>query len=291
MQKERAAETAIDSFCSGRIIEHTMNNEARIAELRHTLARYGLPPDRPAVPLGHAGADAILGGGLRPGVLHEVFAQDWGAGGFGILMAARLTVAAFGGRGGPLFWVRSDYAALEYGGLSPPGIAALTPPGFMGGFDLVMVRVGHAADALAAATDILACSHVGCLLLEMEGNPRVLDLTASRRLNLAAEASGVGLVLLREGGQEEPSAAHTRWLARAAPSHPDDDDWGAPRFAVALARHRAGGMGNFLMEWDPQTGLFVDPFRLRLPVGRSAPSVVSAASPSDALTRMRGRQA
>ena len=64
-----------------------------------------------------------------------------------------------------------------------------------------------------------------------------------------------------------------------------------PRFAVALARHRAGGMGNFLMEWDPQTGLFVDPFRLRLPVGRSAPSVVSSTAPSEALARMGRRQA
>jgi protein ImuA len=297
MQKERAAGTVIDSFYRGRIIEHIMNKEAKIAEMRHALARYGLPPDRPAVPLGHAGADAVLGGGLRPGVLHEVFAQDWGAGGFGILMAARLAAAAFGGRGGPLFWVRPDYAALEYGGLSPPGIAALTPPGFMGGFDLVMVRVGHAADALAAATDILACSHVGCLLLEMEGNPRTLDLTASRRLNLAAEASGVGLMLLREGGQQEPSAAHTRWLARSAPSHPDDDDWGAPRFDVELVRHRMGGLGKFLMEWNSQTGLFadplfVDPLRLRLPVGRSAPSVASfgAPHPSDAL-RARGNGA
>jgi protein ImuA len=269
------------------MIEHIMNRSAKIAELRHRLARYDLAPGRAGVPLGASEVDAMLGGGLRPGALHEVFAQGWGGSGFALLLALRLAGAA----AAPLFWVRSDYAALEYGGLSPPGIAALTPPGFMGGFDLIMVRVGHAADALAAATDILACSHVGCLLLEMEGNPRALDLTASRRLNLAAEASGVGLVLLREGGQEEPSAAHTRWLARAAPSHPDDDDWGAPRFAVALARHRAGGMGNFLMEWDPQTGLFVDPFRLRLPVGRSAPSGVSSAAPSEALARMGRRQA
>jgi protein ImuA len=270
------------------MIEHIMNRSAKIAELRHRLARYDLAPGRAGVPLGASEVDAMLGGGLRPGALHEVFAQGWGGSGFALLLALRLAGAA----AAPLFWVRSDYAALEYGGLSPPGIAALTPEGF----DLVMVRVDHAADALAAAADILACPHVGCLLLEIDGNPRVLDLTASRRLNLAAEASGVGLVLLREGGQQEPSAAHTRWLARPAPSHPHDDDWGTPRFDVELVRHRMGGLGRFLMEWNSQTGLFADPvfavpLRLRLSVGRSAPSVVSAASPSDALTRMRGRQA
>ncbi|MBN9588821.1 MAG: DNA repair protein [Alphaproteobacteria bacterium] len=267
-----------------------MNKSAKIAELRHALARYGLPPDRPAVPLGEPRADAVLGGGLRRGALHEVFAQGWGGGGFALLLALRLTAAG----GGPLFWVRSDYAALEYGAAAPEGIAALMPSLDAG--PPVVVRVAGGADALAAAADILACPHVGCLLLEMEGNPRLLDLTASRRLALAAEESGVGLILLREGAHQDPSAAHTRWLARAAPSRADDDDWGNPRFAVELVRHRLGGLGNFLMEWDPQTG-FVDPLRLRLPVGRLAPSVVSfgapgcAPHPSDALMRMRGRRA
>jgi protein ImuA len=219
--------------------------------LRHRLARYGLPSNRAGVPLGAPDVDAILGGGLKPGALHEVFAQGWGGSGFALMLALRLAGAA----SGPLFWVRSDYAALEYGGFSPPGIAALTPEGF----DLVMVRVGHAADALAAAADILACPHVGCLLLEIEGNPRLLDLTASRRLNLAAETASTGLVLLREGGSEEPSAAHTRWMARSASSHPDNDDWGAPRFDVELVRHRMGGLGKFLMEWNCNNGCFDTP--------------------------------
>ena len=70
-----------------RIIEHIMNKSAKLAELRHSLARYGLPPDRTPVALGHPQADAVLGGGLRPGALHEVFAAGWSAGGFAVLLA------------------------------------------------------------------------------------------------------------------------------------------------------------------------------------------------------------
>src|SRR4051812_24052174 len=96
-----------------------MNNTAKIAELRHFLARYGLPADRAAVPLGHPQADAVLGGGLRPGALHEVFAQGWSAGGFAVALALR----AAGTK--PLFWVRPDYEAMEYGAVSPNGLAEL----------------------------------------------------------------------------------------------------------------------------------------------------------------------
>ncbi|MCP5412331.1 MAG: DNA repair protein [Alphaproteobacteria bacterium] len=241
-----------------------MNNSAKIAELRHSLARHASgAAGQTAVPLGHAAADRVLGGGLKAGALHEVFAEDWGGGGFALLLAARLTTrlttrlatrlaSARTDRPAPLFWVRGDYAAREYGALDPMGLAALgvDPRG------LVMVRAPRPADALAAAGDILACPHVGALLLEMEANPKVLDLTASRRLALAAETSGAGLVLLREGARETPSAAHTRWRARAAPSHPDDDDWGRPRFAVELVRHRSGGVGKFLMEWKSEHGCF-----------------------------------
>src|SRR5471032_1897035 len=83
-----------------------MNNNTKLAELRHSLARYGLPPDRPPMALGHAGADAVLGGGLRPVALHEVvLATGWSAGGFAALLTIRAAKNSFGGKGGPLFWV------------------------------------------------------------------------------------------------------------------------------------------------------------------------------------------
>ena len=93
-----------------------MNKSAKLAELRHSLARYALPRDRPPISLGEA-VDGVLGGGLRPGALHEVFAHGWNSGGFGVLLA----MLAAGTK--TLFWVRPDYAAMEYGSLSPKGTA------------------------------------------------------------------------------------------------------------------------------------------------------------------------
>ena len=238
----------IDSFGLPSIIEHIMNKSTKLAELRHSLARYGLPHDRPAVPLGDAGVDGVLGGGLRPGALHEIFARGWGASGFGVLLA----MLAAGTK--PLFWVRPDYEAMEYGALSPTGLLEL------GGDPrrLVMVRTRGALDALSAAGDILACPHVGALLLELEGDPRCLDLVASRRLVLAAEESGVTVVMLRPGARPEPSAAMTRWVVASAASSPRDDDWGNPVFDVQLVRHRAGGLGQFLLQWNVEHGHFTD---------------------------------
>lgn len=223
-----------------------MNNSAKIQELRHSLARYGLPPDRPPVPLGHPQADAVLGGGLRPGALHEVFAAGWCASSFAVLLAM---LAA---KGRPLFWVRPDYEGLEYGAVSPGGLAEL------GGdpSQLILVRTRKADDALAAANDILACAHVGAVLLEIRGQPKVLDLVASRRLSLTAGESGVSAILLREQATAEPSAALTRWNAASAPSRADDDDWGNPVFDVQLTRHRMGGLGNFHMQWNLEHAAF-----------------------------------
>jgi protein ImuA len=226
-----------------------MNRSAKLAELRHTLARYGLPPERAPLALGHAGADAVLGGGLRPGALHEVFAGDWSAGGFALLLALR----AAGKK--PLFWVRPDYEGQEYGAVSPNGLLEL------GGDprQLILVRSRRAADALSAASDILACPHAGALLLEMQGDPKCLDLVASRRLAFAAAESGVTVLLLREGAQAEPSAALTRWQVKSAPSRAGDDDWGNPVFDAQLIRHRLGGLGHFLMQWNPEHGCFDTP--------------------------------
>jgi len=225
-----------------------MNKEEKLADLRHFLARYGLPPDRPTLPLGLPAADAVLGGGLRPGALHEVFAGDWGASGF----AACLAIQA--AKGKPLFWVRPDYEALEYGALSPTGLLEL------GGdpASLFQLRAPHAEDALSAAADILACPHVGAVVLELCGAPRALDLVASRRLALLCEESGVTLFVLREGAAPMPSAAATRWQVRTLSSDQRDDDWGAPCFHARLTRHRLGGLGDFFLRWDSEYGLFHD---------------------------------
>jgi protein ImuA len=227
-----------------------MNKSEKLADLRHFLARYGLPHDRPAIPLGSPTADAALGGGLRQGAVHEIFVGDWGASGFAACLAIQATDQARK----PLFWIRPDYEALEYGALSATGLLEL------GGDpkNLFLLRTADAGDALSAAADILACPHVGAAVLEISGTPRCLDLVASRRLALLAEESGVTLFLLREGAAPEPSAAVTRWQVQSLSSRTDDDDWGAPRFDVQLTRHRLGGLGDFTLEWNSDNAIFHD---------------------------------
>ena len=231
-----------------------MNNSAKLEELRHFMARTGPSLERPALSLGVAEADRVLGGGIAPGTLHEVYAQDWAAGGFAACLAILAAGSAFDGKGGPLFWVRPDYEALEYGALHAQGLREL------GGRPetLFLVRTANAAEALAAASDILACAPVGALLLELSGMPRALDLVASRKLNFAANLSGVTAIVLREGAQAMPSAAQTRWQVSTAPS-PGSDDWGLPSFRAELVRNRLGPTGNWQLTWNPDDGIFREP--------------------------------
>lgn len=226
-----------------------MNKNEKLANLRHFIARYGLPPDRPPVPLGIPTVDRVLGGGLRRGALHEVFTEDWGAGGFAVCLAIQAAEEK------PLFWIRPDYEALEYGALSATGLLELSDDPK----NLFLLRAPDTEAALSAAADILACPHMGAVVLEISGTPRCLDLVASRRLALLAEESGVTLFVLRQGAKPEPSATATRWQVASLKSDLRDDNWGAPRFLAQLTRHRLGSLSDFTLEWDSENGHFRNP--------------------------------
>ena len=80
------------------------------------------------------------------------------------------------------------------------------------------------------------------------------DLTASRRLQLAAEA-GDGLVfLLQSGRQAAPSTALSRWFVSSAPSLPEAGGPGRPCWKLELWRCRGGGRpGAWMVEWNDAT--------------------------------------
>jgi len=218
----------------------------KIAVLRATLAKTG--PLETRVPLGHAGADAALGGGLKRGGLHEVFAtvsHEAAATGFAAGLAARLSDDRH------WLWIRQDYSALEHGEPAATGFLEL-------GLDparLLALHVPDAAGALRAASDALACAALGAVVIELAGQPRQLDLVAHRRLALGAGESGVAALLLRFCAMPEVGVAETRWLVRAAPSG-EEEDWGRPRFDVELARNRHGPQGRWVMEWSCDDGFF-----------------------------------
>jgi protein ImuA len=220
-----------------------------LASLKQSLERS--EPHLASASLGHAGADEVLRG-LRREVLHEVYAAEAGdaaaASGFAAGLAQRLCA------GRALLWIRQEFSALEHGEINGSGLLEL-------GIDpskLVLLRVDHAKDALKAAGDALSCTGLGAVVIEIYGEHKVLDLTATRRLMFAAERDGVSAVLLRLNAQADASAAETRWIVRSAPS-PLDNDFGFPRFDATLARNRHGATGRWIMEWNCNDGSFHEP--------------------------------
>lgn len=206
------------------------------------------------IALGHAGADAALRGGLAAASVHEVFAeghQSAAATGFIAGLAGRVTARR------PLVWVRQDFSEIESGALSMSGFCEL-------GLDpraLVTVRAPDVDAALRTTADALACDALGAVVLEVWGQPRQLDLVASRKLTLATQASGVTALLLRLAAPPLPSTAETRWIVRAAHSPPTAPwhAWGAPMFDAELVRNRHGPVGRWIMEWKCDECLFREP--------------------------------
>ena len=230
-----------------------------LARLRGSIERIGTSGEALALnkaALGHADADATLQGGLARAAVHEVFSeghQSAAATGFIAGLAGRLTPRR------PLVWVRQDFSEIESGALSMSGLCEL-------GLDprlLVTVRAADADAALRTAADALACDALGAVVLEVWGEARQLDLVASRKLTLAAQASGVTALLLRLAAAPQPSTAETRWIVRAAHSPPGapSSAWGAPVFDAQLVRNRHGPVGRWIMEWKCDECLFSEPAR------------------------------
>jgi len=228
----------------------------QFAALRRKIARIEGSPALAgpgSVPLGHADADAVLGGGLARGRLHELFALDAADASSGAGFAAMLALRM----GGPVVWLRTQDAERLGGGLHAPGLGEI-------GIDPAALVLGVLPDAkavLRAGLDVVRCAAVGVAVVELWRNPRELDLTATRRLAVAAESSGVTALLLRVEAVPMPSAAHTRWTVRAGPSAAlEGNAPGHPAIDVELLRQRGRPAGTgWLLEWDRDRTIFREP--------------------------------
>src|SRR3546814_12766980 len=77
------------------------------------------------------------------------------------------------------------------------------------------------------------------------GSAPALNLTASRRLALAAEKSGVTALLVRADATPCPSAAQSRWEVQSLASAPlEANAPGGPAMEIELLRHRDGLAGR-----------------------------------------------
>lgn len=208
-------------------------------------------------PLGAHSLDDTLRGGLARGVLHEILAEEAGdlgaAYGFALAISARLL------RRGKVLWIQEDRAIQEDGIAYAPGIA-------MQGLDparLIMVRVGDPASALWAMEQALRCRGLDAVVTESARLAGVYDLTASRRLGLAAREGGATGLLIQAGigGRDLKlsSAAFSRWLVGAHRSRPGlAGEPGYPTWRLRLARQRGGREGQWLMEWNHDERVFVE---------------------------------
>lgn len=204
--------------------------------------------------------DAALAGGVAYGCVHELYAAEAadGAAAAGFAMALAIGMTAGGGNGGrAVLWLRSHRAASLGGVFQGNGWAEL---GGAPGDGLLGVMPGT-PELLRAAADALRCSALGAVVVEGWGRMSELDLTASRRLALAARKSGVPLFLLRIDAAPAPSAAQTRWHVCAAPSQAlPGHSPGRPTFDITLLRQRSGPCGqSWRLEWDRARRIFREP--------------------------------
>ena len=187
---------------------------------------------------------------LATGHLHEIHAglEDWAA-------AIGFALSGLGAKTGlPLVLLRAPRGPARSLHLHGDGLLAL-------GIDparLFIVETRAEQDMLRAGLDAARSPHLAGIVMETWGALSCYDLTASRRLVLAGEHSGAGMVVLRGDTAPRSSAAHTRWAIRAIPSAPlPARAPGMPAIEVELLRQRGGPAGmRWRLEWDKEHGIF-----------------------------------
>lgn len=199
--------------------------------------------------------DATLGGGLMLGAVHELMPKTAGdltaAAGFAFALAARGQAKT-----AHTLYIQHDFTAAEYGrpylpGLRAAGIDART---------LIYLNVPRAEDVLWAMGEALKCRGFAAVIAEFPAQTRVLDLTMTRRLALAAQDGGALGLILRHGRDIEPNTATTRWLVSSAPSTPDAfGGLGRPTFHLDLVKNRFGQCGQWRVEWQSHERKFATP--------------------------------
>ncbi|WP_279483924.1 ImuA family protein [Aureimonas sp. SK2] len=220
---------------------------------------------RKALPFGVPEIDGRLpGGGLALGALHEV--AGGGNGAVDGAAAALFTAGVAARTKGKILWcvTRQDLfaPAIAQAGLAPGRV--------------IFVEAGDEKTLLACFEDGLRHGGLGAVVAEVAK----LSMTASRRLQLAAEGSGTLALAVRRWRRQaeaadfgQPTASVTRWRVSVLPSRPLlVPGVGRSRWLLELLRSRAGECADFEVEACDAQG------RLALPsqvANRSAPPQVA----------------
>jgi protein ImuA len=165
--------------------------------------------------------------------LSELFGSHPRDGGWTAFLLAQLDTSK------PLLWIQDRMAILESGRIHPPGLPSQ---------NIIHVEARDARDALWAMEEGVRCSALSCVIGELWGDPRALDFTATRRLAVASERSGVPCWLVRLGGTANLSGARMRWRIGSMPSlvNPlDPRAPGTPAWDAELFRARGAPPGRW----------------------------------------------
>jgi protein ImuA len=230
-----------------------------LRETVRRLERSGAASAVSAVPLDVPEIDAVLpDGGLACGALHEIVpgdvAHDGAALGFTASILGRFATA----RRGQILWIHRNAGGLT----APPYAPALAA--FVDPARVVLVSSRRIEDALWTMEEGLRCGALAAVVGEIDK----VELAATRRLQLAAEKSGVPALLLRVADKKSTaiSAAVTRWRVTSAPSRSrldadgqSLDDIGGLRWRLDLLRNRLGDptrteTPSWLVEWTNEKG-------------------------------------
>ena len=213
-----------------------------LSELRERIGRLECRGrSRKALPFGVRAVDRHLpGGGLILNSLHEV--METGAASEHAAAATLFIAGILARNKGPVLWsvrCRDLFApALAGVGLHPDRV--------------IYAETHREAEVLAATEEGLRHKGLAGVVAEVAR----LGLTASRRLQLAAEESGVPALVLRRwrndcerASDAEATAAVTRWRVSAAPSTPlSVPGIGRERWLVELIRCKGAEPRSWLLE-------------------------------------------
>jgi protein ImuA len=203
------------------------------------------------LPFGLLAIDKVLPGeGLTLGTLHEIAGSGAEEEDAAVAAAFLTGILARLKPELPVLW------CLAEGDLYGPGLAAF-------GLDtrrLILAQARHSREVLWAMEEGLRSPALAAVVGELEK----LSLSASRRLLLAAEASGVtGFALRRWRNGERaaaqrlaPNAAQTRWRVKALPGEIPvaEPGIGQARWQVELWRCRGGVPASWMVEVCGATG-------------------------------------
>lgn len=180
----------------------------------------------------------LPGGALARGAIHEFISDSPETGaattGFLAILLSRVAESA-----GTIVWIAKT-KTIYAPGLLPYGLQPER---------IIFAEALRDRDALWAMEEALRCKSLSAVA----GDIGDADLTATRRLQLAAESSGVtGFLLRHTPKKHHNSACITRWQVKPAPGVIQNGlpGVGAESWHVTLDRARGGRPGEWQVMWN-----------------------------------------